>query len=72
MPGSDASCCNDQDCRPVRAEQDENGNWTAWVDGRPVQIPASKILPFKAKDGRSHWCGVGEETYCFTAGDVRS
>ena len=21
MPGSDASCCNDQDCRPVRAEQ---------------------------------------------------
>lgn len=73
IPGTSVSCCHEEDCRPVVATQDDDGNWIAWVDKIPVQIPASRILSFKAKDGRSHWCGNKSlETYCFTAGEPRS
>lgn len=76
-PDVGGSCCNEKDCRPVKAEIDLDGNWTAWVDGARVDIERSKILPNKAKDGRSHFCGIvypqgGSVTFCFTAGDVRS
>lgn len=72
IPGTASSCCNESDCRPVRAEQDIDGNWTVTVDGLRIEIPADRILSFKAKDGRSHWCGKGDQTYCFTPGEIRS
>lgn len=66
------SCCNMQDCRPVAASMDMDGHWTARVDGRPVPIPAHKIMKGPSPDGRSHWCGQNGTTYCFMPGEVRS
>jgi hypothetical protein len=74
IPGTSSSCCNDRDCRPVRAAQDLDGNWTAFVDGREVRIPRDRILNMRSPDGRSHLCAdpVGLVPYCFVPGDVRS
>jgi hypothetical protein len=69
LPG--ASCCNEHDCRPVRAAQDMDGNWTAYPDGRPVRVPRRNLLKIPSPDGRSHWCGSGVTTFCFVAGEVR-
>lgn len=72
MPDApNTSCCNDSDCRPVRAESDMDGNWTAFVDGRRVPIPARKVMKIQSPDGRSHWCGVNETTYCFVPAQIR-
>ena len=72
MPGSNMSCCNDSDCRPVRAWKINDDQWIALVDGREVPIPPEKILDRKSPDGRSHWCGAGMVTYCFLPGEIRS
>lgn len=72
QPDNGGSCCNDHDCRPVRASQDLNGQWTAWVEGREVPVPPNKIMRRPSPDGRSHWCGAGMTTYCFLPGEVRS
>lgn len=65
------SCCNDHDCRPVTATMNPDGDWTANVDGRKVWVPASKLLKIPSPDGRSHWCGQGDATYCFVPGELR-
>lgn len=65
------SCCNDHDCRPVTASVDQDGNWTVNVDGRRVAVPAGQVLKMPSPDGRSHWCGYGNMTYCFVPGEVR-
>lgn len=65
------SCCNESDCRSVTAAQDMDGNWTTFVEGRKVPIPARKVMKIPSPDGRSHWCGTKETTYCFVAGEVR-
>jgi hypothetical protein len=73
IPGTSASCCNDEDCHPTRARQDENGDWEALHKGEWLKIPRDKILPQdKAGDGRSHICAspMGY-VFCFTAGQVR-
>lgn len=52
------SCCNGQDCRPVRARF-EDGIWQFWVPELKiwVDVPRSaKQHPDKFKDGRSHAC----------------
>ncbi len=73
QPGSGISCCNRQDCRPVRAYVDEDGRWHALVQGRLVGIPWYVILKQSAPDGGSHLCmsqtGV---VYCFVPGQPMS
>jgi hypothetical protein len=77
-----ASCCNEQktdanghttgDCRPVRAYQDEKGNWIAIENGVEYDIPPTKVLPIKSPDGRSHLCETMGYVFCFVPGEVRS
>lgn len=80
--GRGMSCCNERkekedgtiegDCRPVRARQDPNGDWEAFVDGKWLSIPPDKVLQEKHPDGRSHYCGIADYTFCFAPGEVRS
>ena len=71
MPGTEASCCNDHDCRPVTATPLGNGAWVVRVDGRDVVVTPGRVLKIPSPDGRSHWCGSGDVTYCFVPGEVR-
>ncbi len=72
MPDNPAvSCCSEHDCRPVTAEMDLDGHWTAWPEGRETIIPANKIMRRPSPDGRSHWCGSGSVTFCFLPAEVR-
>ena len=71
MPGTDASCCNDRDCGPVTATPLGNGAWVVKVDGREVVVTPNRVLKIPSPDGRSHWCGSGDVTYCFVPGEVR-
>jgi hypothetical protein len=70
MPGTNVSCCNESDCRPTRATQDMDGNWRALVDGRWIDVPASRVLDLPSPDGRSHICAAegAEVPYCFVPG----
>lgn len=72
IPGTGVSCCDNRDCGPVRADRDMDGRWIVFKDGREIVVPASRVLPIPSPDGRSHWCGIGEITYCFVPGEVRS
>jgi len=73
QPGSGASCCNFQDCRPVRAYIDEDGQWHALVEGRRIGIPRYLILRRSAPDGGSHLCMSQTGTvYCFVPGQPMS
>ena len=64
------SCCNEGDCRPTRAYQDEDGHWHAWTGRTFVVVPDSALLkPDILKDGRSHVCSPkydGTVIYCFS------
>jgi hypothetical protein len=72
IPGSDTSCCNDSDCRPVRAKFEQD-IWWAYLDGMWVPIPPANVLPpGTSRDGRSHYCGANGLTFCFAPGEVRS
>jgi len=71
MPGTEASCCNDRDCGPVTATPIGNGAWVVKVDGREVVVTPDRVLKIPSPDGRSHWCGSGDVTYCFVPGEVR-
>jgi hypothetical protein len=66
MPDApNVSCCHNRDCRPVKAESDIDGNWTAIVNGERIAVPRGKVMKIPNPDGRSHWCGQGGLTYCF-------
>ena len=69
IPGSDASCCSNKDCRPVRAYRDDNGNWLALLQGQWVPIPPRVILPrgMNREPFQKHLCGSvdGSFIYCF-------
>lgn len=67
------SCCDNRDCRPVRADRDDAGRWRVYVDGRWVPVPADAILPFPSPDGRSHACmtPTALEPRCVVIGEVR-
>ncbi len=66
------SCCNDGDCRPTRAKQDELGNWLAWNGYKWLAVPNRALLPpDTAGDGRSHICERQEFIYCFTPAEPK-
>lgn len=63
------SCCNGEDCRPVRATKDEDGDWRIFIPefknvtvGHALQrgwlyVPPSQVqAPDRFRDGRSHAC----------------
>src|SRR5882672_4422497 len=61
MPGNpNSSCCNNEDCRPTRADPpggDHPNNWRAWNGTRWLDVPPERVLPTDfAGDGRSHLC----------------
>jgi hypothetical protein len=82
------SCCNGQDCRPVRAQLEMSGQWSIWIPEyrQWVPVPATaKMEPDKLHDGRSHACTadplVWKEygrpaaelpIYCFTNAEPKS
>lgn len=75
MPDTGASCCNDHDCGPSRAYIDPTDEmWRAWnpTTREWVVVPPNKVLKGPSPDGRTHWCGVGEVTFCFMPGDTKS
>ena len=66
------SCCNDSDCRPTRAKQDELGNWLAWNGHKWLPVPHRALMPPDiAGDGRSHICERQEFIYCFTPAESK-
>lgn len=67
---SGASCCSDADCRPTRARPGPDG-WEAWDGNEWVPIPPEKVLPFHARDGRSHLCANAGSVYCFTPAEPK-
>lgn len=53
------SCCNGDDCRPVRARVEWDGSWSVWIPEfrRWVPVPAFAVgEPDRFGDGRSHVC----------------
>ena len=55
------SCCNGDDCRPVRARPEEDGSWSVWIPEfrRWVPVPAFAVgEPDRFGDGRSHVCST--------------
>lgn len=53
------NCCNGEDCRPVRAREEEDGSWSVWIPEfrRWVPVPAYAVgEPDRFGDGRSHVC----------------
>lgn len=55
------SCCNGQDCRPVRARVEDDGSWSVWIPEfrRWVAVPAFAVgEPDRFGDGRSHLCST--------------
>ena len=55
------SCCNGEDCRPVRARVEDDGSWSVWIPEfrRWVPVPAFAVgEPDRFGDGRSHICST--------------
>lgn len=68
---SGVSCCDDKDCRPVRAQYNED-HWEYWDKGEWQYVPARAVRPITSPDGRSHVCEIGGIVLCFVPGEVRS
>ncbi len=55
------NCCNGEDCRPVRARNEDDGSWSVWIPEfrRWVPVPAFAVgEPDLFGDGRSHVCST--------------
>jgi hypothetical protein len=55
------SCCNGEDCRPVRARVEDDGSWSVWIPEfrRWVPVPTFAVgEPDRFGDGRSHVCST--------------
>jgi hypothetical protein len=84
VPAGRGSCCSGQDCRPVRANQDVNGNWKIWIpEWRDwVKVPPAAVgVHDRFHDGRSHACtstpypdrpGKYLVIYCFSPAEQKS
>lgn len=68
------SCCNGDDCRPVRARLEDDG-WTVWIPelGQWVPVPPYAVGdPDRFGDGRNHVCtspprpGQSFHIFCFS------
>lgn len=68
---SGVSCCNDQDCAPVRA-QFVDDHWEIWHGNVWRIVPDRAVRPIKSPDGRSHACVFMGNILCFVPGEVRS
>lgn len=58
-PTKDGSCCNGQDCRPVRADPQPDGSWRIWIPEWRVWVPVPRDavgVADRFHDGRSHAC----------------
>ena len=66
-------CCDDSDCRPVRADPGPLG-WRVWIESRWVPVPPDVVLLVPSPDGRSHVCMSpgAVEPRCFVPGEPRS
>lgn len=65
------SCCNNQDCRPIRAKQDWNGNWEIYIPEAKTWIPVPQNAlqqPDLFHDGRSHACTANPASYVGDSG----
>lgn len=65
IPTTGGSCCNNADCRPTRARQDDDGRWEAWDGARWLSVPPLAVLSMPSPDGRSHLCESGGAVFCF-------
>lgn len=84
---SGMSCCNGQDCRPIRARPEGDDKWSIWIPEfkQWVPVPASaELKPDILHDGRSHactadphaWLEYGQDPkklpiYCFSHAEAK-
>jgi hypothetical protein len=64
------SCCSARDCRSTTARPGVDG-WEAWDGHGWLAIPEGALLPFHARDGRSHLCEINGQVFCFTPAETR-
>lgn len=60
QPGTGMSCCNNQDCRPVKYRITASGILME-VGGRWIAPPASLVME-RDDTEVGHWCGLNEHT----------
>lgn len=68
IPGTQSSCCNNQDCRPV-AHRITSTGVRFLVNGTWLTPPTNRLIQTTTPDGGAHWCGVTfrgapPHTYC--------
>jgi hypothetical protein len=70
QPGADTSCCNDQDCRPVRSYRGDDGGAYVFLSGRWQPVPPDRVLLLPSPDGYSHVCAdpLTDRIYCYVEG----
>lgn len=61
QPGSNVSCCNDQDCRPAPHRVTPHGV-EFFVGNRWFMPPADRLMEVTTPDASGHWCGLRENT----------
>ena len=68
QPGSGASCCNDNDCRPVPYRVTPTGV-EILIAGRWIRPPDVRTMEIETPDAGAHWCGIEstEEPLTFCA-----
>lgn len=65
QPFTGYGCCDQSDCRPVRAHFTKDG-WEIEVNGFPMLVPEDKILYDREHPaGQAVACIVGGRVYCF-------
>lgn len=68
IPGTKISCCNNQDCRPIKHRITAKGV-LFYVNGTWFQPPRERLIQMSTPDGGAHWCGIAfrgapPHTYC--------
>lgn len=63
------SCCNGEDCRPVRYQVRPDGSVVMFPNGQPVVVMPQLLNEQPSDDGHAHWCGLIlpgglAQTYC--------
>ncbi len=71
MPGVDASCCDDKDCKVVAWRINRQAELELEVEKNVWIVPPRKaeIKDRVDPEGRAHWCGIVKAeivtTYCY-------